>query len=50
MGKFHPISWYHNFDGGRAFYIEWGHFPETFSSKSFQKIIYKALDWATSKN
>jgi len=49
MGKFHPISWYHNFEGGRAFYIEWGHFPETYSSASFQRLIYKALDWATAK-
>ena len=49
MGKFHPICWYHHFDGGRAFYIEWGHFPETFSSRSFQTIIFKALDWATAK-
>lgn len=47
MGKFHPISWYHNFDGGRAFYIEWGHFPTSFTSPVFQKLIYKALDWAT---
>ena len=49
MGKFHPISWYHTFEGGRAFYIEWGHFDSTFSSPVFQKLIYKALDWATAK-
>ena len=50
MKDFHPISWYHHFDGGKAFYIEWGHFAETFSSKTFQKMIYRALDWATAKN
>lgn len=47
MGKEHPIAWYHLFDGGRAFYIEWGHFPETFQKPDFQQILYKALDWAT---
>jgi len=49
MGKFHPISWYHTFEGGRAFYIEWGHFDSTFSAPGFQQLIYKALDWATAK-
>lgn len=24
-GNFHPLSWYHEFDGGRAFYTNFGH-------------------------
>src|SRR5690606_15525714 len=24
-GSFHPMSWYHEYDGGRAFYTELGH-------------------------
>src|SRR5215216_1340677 len=25
MGQLHPLSWYHNFDGGRSFYTALGH-------------------------
>lgn len=25
MGGFHPLSWYHEYDGGRAFYTNFGH-------------------------
>lgn len=49
MGADHPIAWEHEFDGGRAFYVEWGHFPETFQNPSFEKLIYKALDWSIKK-
>ena len=31
MGDNHPMAWYHEFDGGRAFYTNMGHTPETFS-------------------
>ena len=31
MGKFHPIAWYHDYDGGRAFYTALGHLPATYS-------------------
>ncbi len=24
-GEFHPMAWYHDYDGGRAFYTEFGH-------------------------
>ncbi|QEC54308.1 ThuA domain-containing protein [Anseongella ginsenosidimutans] len=30
--KAHPVSWYHEFDGGRAFYTLMGHMPESFSN------------------
>jgi cytochrome c len=32
MGKTHPMSWYHEFDGGRAFYTELGHTSESFTT------------------
>ncbi len=31
MGGFHPISWYHNYDGGRSFYTALGHMPDVYS-------------------
>jgi len=33
----HPISWYHNYDGGRAFYTAMGHATETFQEPKFKK-------------
>ncbi len=30
-GKDHPMAWYHDFDGGRAFYTELGHTEESYS-------------------
>lgn len=39
MGKFHPIAWYQEFDGGRSFYTGLGHTSESFDSELFQKHI-----------
>ena len=30
MGKLHPVAWYHDYDGGRSFYLELGHMPTCF--------------------
>lgn len=46
MGSFHPISWYHPYDGGRAFYTALGHIPLTFSDQIFQNHIYGGIYWA----
>ncbi len=46
MGNFHPISWYHPYDGGRAFYTALGHIPLTFSDQIFQNHIYGGIYWA----
>lgn len=46
MGAFHPISWYHNYDGGRAFYTALGHIPLTFSDQTFLDHIYGGIYWA----
>ncbi|MBE7175438.1 MAG: ThuA domain-containing protein [Mucilaginibacter polytrichastri] len=37
MGEFHPIAWYHKFEGARAFYTELGHTKEDFSDPVFLK-------------
>ena len=46
MPDFHPIAWYHNYDGGRAFYTEWGHHAEAFTDPLFLKHIEGAITWA----
>ncbi len=46
MGKFHPIAWYHNFDGGRAFYTALGHMPTVYSDEIFLNHLYAGIFWA----
>ncbi len=46
MGTSHPIAWYHNFDGGKAFYTAWGHSPEAYNETIFLNHITGALKWA----
>jgi uncharacterized protein len=46
MGSFHPISWYHPYDGGRSFYTALGHIPLTYSDQTFLDHIYGGIFWA----
>ena len=39
MGKFHPIAWFQEYDGGRSFYTGLGHTEESYDSPLFQKHI-----------
>jgi hypothetical protein len=41
-----PISWAHEFEGGRVFYTALGHTTETFSTAFFQQHLAGALHWA----
>jgi type 1 glutamine amidotransferase len=34
-GDFHPVSWFHEFDGGRAFYTALGHTKESYYEENF---------------
>lgn len=34
MGSFHPMAWYHDYDGGKAFYTNFGHTSETFTTET----------------
>ncbi|WP_374759735.1 ThuA domain-containing protein [Dyadobacter chenwenxiniae] len=43
---FHPISWYHEFDGGRSFYTAMGHTDETFSEPLFLNHLYAGIKYA----
>ena len=46
MGKLHPLAWYHNYDGGRAFYTALGHLPTNFSDPAFLNHLYAGIFWA----
>ncbi len=38
LGDYHPVAWYHEYDGGRAFYTGLGHTPESFEDPFFCSI------------
>ncbi|NND35328.1 MAG: ThuA domain-containing protein [Saprospiraceae bacterium] len=46
MGDFHPLAWYHEFDGGRSFYTGMGHVPSTYSDPIFLDQLAGAIWWA----
>lgn len=49
-GDFHPIAWYHDYDGGRAFYTGGGHTNESFEETDFIKHILGGIQYAIGKN
>jgi len=49
-GDFHPIAWYHDFDGGRAFYTGAGHTDESFLEEDFLKHILGGIQYAIGEN
>jgi uncharacterized protein len=50
MGNFHPIAWFQEYDGGRAFYTGLGHLPATYSDVNFLHHIYGGIYWAATGN
>ena len=46
MGELHPIAWYHDYDGGRAFYTALGHIDETFEDAFFLEHLFGGIYWA----
>ena len=46
MGDFHPIAWYHNYDGGRAFYTALGHIGLVYNEPLFLEHLYGGIYWA----
>ncbi|MEM9822471.1 MAG: ThuA domain-containing protein [Bacteroidota bacterium] len=44
--KDHPMSWYHDYDGGRAFYTGIGHLSETFQDSTFLKHLLGGIQYA----
>ncbi len=45
-GAVHPIAWYHEWDGGRAFYTGGGHTDESFSEPLFLQHILGGIQYA----
>ena len=46
MGAFHPIAWYHLFEGGRSFVTALGHLPEAYLNPTFLDHLYGGIYWA----
>jgi cytochrome c len=50
MGDDHPMAWYHQYDGGRAFYTEFGHTEESYSDSNYLKHILGGIQYAMGEN
>lgn len=46
MGGYHPIAWYHEFEGARVFYTAIGHIAESYRDDTFLQHIYGGMIWA----
>lgn len=49
-GANHPIAWYHDFDGGRAFYTGGGHTDESFMEPLFLQHLLGGLRYIMGNN
>jgi len=45
-GDHHPIAWYHEFEGGRAFYTGLGHTKESYSNEPFLDHVLDGIQYA----
>lgn len=50
MGADHPMTWYHQYDGGRAFYTALGHPSESYTEKPFLELLLSGIKYAIGKN
>lgn len=48
-GTNHPMSWYHSYDGGRAFYTELGHTDESYSDPLYLQHLWGGIEYAMGK-
>ena len=46
MGADHPVAWFHEYQGGRAFYTALGHTAESFSDPVFMGHLLGGIQWA----
>lgn len=44
-GENHPIAWYHEYDGGRAFYTGLGHTEEAYDDPLFRQHLLGGINW-----
>lgn len=50
MGEFHPVAWYHNYDGGRSFYSGLGHMDTHYQNELFLEHLFGGIYWAATGN
>ena len=46
-GDYHPIAWYHEFQGGRSFYTGMGHTPESYADSLFRDHLLQGIRYVT---
>ncbi|MDG1573446.1 ThuA domain-containing protein [Robiginitalea sp. M366] len=49
-GDYHPMAWYHEYDGGRAFYTALGHTEESFSEDLYLQHLWGGIQYAIGEN
>lgn len=49
MGENHPISWFHDYDGGRAFYTGLGHTEESWKEQAFIDHLWGGINSVLAK-
>ncbi len=47
FGNYFPISWHHEFDGGRQWHTSLGHAAEYYDDSLFQQHILGGIEWVT---
>jgi type 1 glutamine amidotransferase len=45
-GEYHPMSWYHEYDGGRSFYTEMGHDNTSYADPVYMQHILGGIKYA----
>ena len=50
LGDDHPMAWYHDYDGGRSFYTEFGHTEESYVDPNYLKHILGGIQYAIGEN
>ncbi len=48
-GDFHPVAWYHDYDGGRSFYTALGHTDESYTDPLFLDHLAGGISYAMGK-
>lgn len=46
LGDDHPMAWYHEYDGGRSFYTEFGHTEESYTEANYLRHILGGIQYA----
>jgi len=49
-GPVHPMAWFHEFDGGRAWYTALGHTEESYGDPAFLKHLLGGIEYAIGSN